>query len=59
MLEVVDLFKYLAARLLKARYYPRTSFLKAGVGHIPSYLWSKVPNIAHHLIVSDIPDLNH
>jgi len=32
----------LVSRILKARYYPNTSFLEAKLGHNPSYIWRSV-----------------
>ena len=32
----------LVARVLKARYYPNTSFLKAKLGSNPSYVWRSI-----------------
>lgn len=32
----------IAAQVLKARYFPRTSVLDAKVGYNPSYMWSMV-----------------
>lgn len=32
----------LAYRILKAKYFPRTDMLQAGLGHNPSYLWRSI-----------------
>ncbi|XP_019158571.1 PREDICTED: uncharacterized protein LOC109155342 [Ipomoea nil] len=32
----------LVARVYKSRYYPRLSFMEAGVGHNPSYIWRSI-----------------
>lgn len=32
----------LAYRILKAKYFPRTNMLQAGLGHSPSYLWRSI-----------------
>ncbi|KAK9195743.1 hypothetical protein WN943_003868 [Citrus x changshan-huyou] len=32
----------LMARILKARYYPRTSVVRASLGHNPSYVWRSI-----------------
>ncbi|KAK6124897.1 hypothetical protein DH2020_041358 [Rehmannia glutinosa] len=39
MWRLLTQLKSLAARILKAKYYPRTSILMAGLGYQPSYLW--------------------
>ncbi|XP_031120872.1 uncharacterized protein LOC116024110 [Ipomoea triloba] len=43
----------LVARIYKARYYPRTSFIDATVGNCPSFCWRSIM-VAHELICSGV-----
>lgn len=40
----------LAARVIKGKYYPRTSFLQAKVGHNSSYTWKSLMDARHILL---------
>ncbi|KAL1293347.1 hypothetical protein AAHE18_19G066400 [Arachis hypogaea] len=44
----------LAARLIKARYYPRTNFLESSIGYTPSYTWRSIWNAKEVLQIGGI-----
>ncbi|KAH9778582.1 reverse transcriptase domain-containing protein [Citrus sinensis] len=45
----------LVARILKARYYPRSSFVDATVGFNPSYTWRSIM-AAKHVVVQELAE---
>lgn len=41
-MELLTCPESLVAKVIKARYHPRTSVLQASVGHNPSYVWRSI-----------------